>query len=615
MQFFSPVIMAETQGWNNSKSTTLTKPVAGKEQAMDFMQLLLMMTRNQEATQQDTGTNSLHNYSTGNAGEKGNDAVLENNTFESYDVTSDINTEIMQLLQSITCNPDIAHRITGITGWDNFNTGNASGQDNDIALGNNTFKGYSAAPGINPEAMQLLQLITYNPGAIQQAPGSPSWNISNIENADQQGNNVILENIASTGQSVMSDISPETMQMLQMVGNQLNLLLKMAAVTGEYKSFCNMDNLPETLSQQGVTLTDVLSLAPGYNLNLNLKQIINANALLPKNMENGLTNDTTIEMDLDGYFIGRPEADGKMPLSRISNTTSGTDLNGSIKTQPLATTLPQQVNLDGPAKNSSIATANNNVQFALKIQPENVGANLPQQEAVAGLLQAVDNKVDNTKFSAAKADSTTFGVIAQKSNVNVASVNVTADSGAKHESQQFTRQDSGSQTAAAGLETFTVKSSNDGILQQLRVNDKSFVTKFAEIIKGHVSEDSSGQTHIKLQLQPESLGQVIIKLVFKDGNISTQFQAATEHAKQIIENSLPQLRETLANFQLNLQNASVTVGGENGGSGKWGREWNQGGSNNSRRNQLKGNNDDVEVVDGLSKPKDAVKQNQINYFI
>lgn len=579
MQIFSPTVLVKSQGQNNLKSTSLTKPAAAKEQAMDFMQLLLVMTCNQGVTQQDAAPIYWNNFDTGNADGQGGDKTLENNTSQSHSATLDINSEIMQLLQLITCNLD----------------------------------------------------------AIQQTSDSNSWNNFNIGNVDKQGGDVTLENSTSTNQSVISDISPETMQLLQAVlspgGEQsldivnqdainqalqqnpkLNLLLEMAAVTGEYQPFYSMDNLQGTLSQKSFTLADILSMGPGNNLNLDLKQITGANDPIAKNIASGLINETKIKMDLNGYFIARPETDSKIMLSRISNTASGIDLNGLVKTEPSAVTLPQQVNLTGLAKDTSTAAANNTVQLALKAQTEGMGASLPQQGA-AGLAQAVDGKVENAKFSVAKADSTAFGVTAQQSNVAVASVNVAADSGAKHEGQQFTQQGSGSQTTVSGMETFSVKPSGEGVLQQLRVDDKSFVSRFAEIIKGHVNKDSSGQTHIKLQLQPESLGQVIIRLVFKDGNISTQFQAATEHAKQIIENSLPQLRETLANFQLNLQNASVTVGGEDGGNSKWGREWNQGGNNNSRRNQFKGDNDDLEVVDNPSKSKDVIKQNQLNYFI
>jgi flagellar hook-length control protein FliK len=116
---------------------------------------------------------------------------------------------------------------------------------------------------------------------------------------------------------------------------------------------------------------------------------------------------------------------------------------------------------------------------------------------------------------------------------------------------------------AAGAETpATMRPENNPVFMQL-----------AEAIKGKVSKDSQGQTHVRLQLHPQNLGEVTIKLIYRDGNVTAHFQAASEQVKQIIENSLPQLRETLASFQLSLQNASVSVGHENG---RWGQDGNQG---------------------------------------
>lgn len=106
----------------------------------------------------------------------------------------------------------------------------------------------------------------------------------------------------------------------------------------------------------------------------------------------------------------------------------------------------------------------------------------------------------------------------------------------------------------------------------LRVLENTALQQIAQIIKNHVYKDGQGQTHVTIQLQPEHLGEVIIKLTYRDGNLITHFHTATEQAKYMIEQSAGQLRELLANFQLNLQNISVSVGGENN---RWGQEWYQ----------------------------------------
>ncbi len=93
--------------------------------------------------------------------------------------------------------------------------------------------------------------------------------------------------------------------------------------------------------------------------------------------------------------------------------------------------------------------------------------------------------------------------------------------------------------------------------------------QLAEAIRGQVVKDSHGQTHLRLQLYPESLGEVVVKIVYKDGNLTTHFQAATEGAKQAIESSFSQLREALAAHQLNLQQSTVSTGSDHG---SWAQE-------------------------------------------
>ncbi len=70
----------------------------------------------------------------------------------------------------------------------------------------------------------------------------------------------------------------------------------------------------------------------------------------------------------------------------------------------------------------------------------------------------------------------------------------------------------------------------------------------------------AGETRLRLKLEPEHLGELVIRLVYRAGEVSAYFQTSSAQVREAIENSLPQLREALAGQNLHLQNASVSVG-------------------------------------------------------
>ncbi|WP_347491386.1 flagellar hook-length control protein FliK [Desulfoscipio sp. XC116] len=119
----------------------------------------------------------------------------------------------------------------------------------------------------------------------------------------------------------------------------------------------------------------------------------------------------------------------------------------------------------------------------------------------------------------------------------------------------------------------TAKAAGGEMPALLKSSDNALFMQLADAVRGQVSKDGQGQTQVRLQLHPANLGEVSIKLTYRDGNITTHFHAATEQARQAIENCLPQLREVLAGHQLNLQSATVSAGDE---GSRWGQRENQG---------------------------------------
>ncbi|HHT22782.1 MAG TPA: flagellar hook-length control protein FliK [Bacteroidales bacterium] len=108
----------------------------------------------------------------------------------------------------------------------------------------------------------------------------------------------------------------------------------------------------------------------------------------------------------------------------------------------------------------------------------------------------------------------------------------------------------------------TTRATAGEVISQVRAGESTILAQLARAIVDQISKDSQGQTSVRLRLHPAELGEVVIRIIYREGNITTHFQAASDQVKHLIEGSLPQLRETLSGMQFNLHNASVSVGSE-----------------------------------------------------
>jgi len=76
------------------------------------------------------------------------------------------------------------------------------------------------------------------------------------------------------------------------------------------------------------------------------------------------------------------------------------------------------------------------------------------------------------------------------------------------------------------------------------------------------------QTQVQLKLEPEHLGQLTIKLFFSKGELSAHFYTGNSYVKDALEGSIQQLRDTLGQQDLKLNEAMVfTDDGGRGGMG------------------------------------------------
>lgn len=90
------------------------------------------------------------------------------------------------------------------------------------------------------------------------------------------------------------------------------------------------------------------------------------------------------------------------------------------------------------------------------------------------------------------------------------------------------------------------------VVEQMR----EIVNQVVEQIKVTVKPDTSA---MEIQLNPENLGKVNLSVVAKEGHITAQFVTETEMAKHALEGQLQQLRETLGEQGLKVDEVEVTV--------------------------------------------------------
>lgn len=85
---------------------------------------------------------------------------------------------------------------------------------------------------------------------------------------------------------------------------------------------------------------------------------------------------------------------------------------------------------------------------------------------------------------------------------------------------------------------------------------REIVTQVVEQIKVQVHADT---TEMEVQLNPENLGKVNLTVVAKEGHITAQFVTENEMARQALEGQIQQLRDTLGEQGLKVEQVEVTV--------------------------------------------------------
>lgn len=87
-----------------------------------------------------------------------------------------------------------------------------------------------------------------------------------------------------------------------------------------------------------------------------------------------------------------------------------------------------------------------------------------------------------------------------------------------------------------------------------------------QIVKGIHVQVRNGQTRARISLHPPSLGELRLSIVTKEDQVRVAFFTETAQAKEIIENNLPQLRESFFQQGLKVEHFNVFVGNHPSGN-------------------------------------------------
>ena len=87
-----------------------------------------------------------------------------------------------------------------------------------------------------------------------------------------------------------------------------------------------------------------------------------------------------------------------------------------------------------------------------------------------------------------------------------------------------------------------------------------------EQIVNHMRFEVRGDmAEVRIQLKPEHLGEVSMRIAAQNGIVTAQFVAESQRVKEIIEASFNQLRDALAEQGINIAEIEVSVGSEDSG--------------------------------------------------
>ena len=101
-------------------------------------------------------------------------------------------------------------------------------------------------------------------------------------------------------------------------------------------------------------------------------------------------------------------------------------------------------------------------------------------------------------------------------------------------------------------------------------SEDAFLSKLSQALKNQMISRSglvaqNGRAEIRLELKPEYLGKLLLRLSLENGTLNAKFLVENHQVRSLIENSMSQLKQSLADQGIAWQEASVDVGDSGSG--------------------------------------------------
>lgn len=110
---------------------------------------------------------------------------------------------------------------------------------------------------------------------------------------------------------------------------------------------------------------------------------------------------------------------------------------------------------------------------------------------------------------------------------------------------------------------------NSGTVNMSNITPRKFPSEILPHLMNPIrSINADGQvTVIRLKLEPENMGEIKIRISYAKGKMAAHFYTSSGLVREAIECSLPQLKETLAQYKVDLGEATASLGQEQQNNG------------------------------------------------
>ena len=129
--------------------------------------------------------------------------------------------------------------------------------------------------------------------------------------------------------------------------------------------------------------------------------------------------------------------------------------------------------------------------------------------------------------------------------------------GGNQTANQFTQENNPFAQAQTTIQNMAETVQNvQEVSSYMDADTEMIMRQITDYMRGNVTD---GVSELEMQLHPESLGNLHVKLVAKDGMVTAQFLTENEAVKSVLENQMVQLKDTFKEQGVTVENIEVEV--------------------------------------------------------